>query len=288
MSKMHRPVSMVAGAMLAAVLALAAGCGGSDDAASTTAATQPAQRITVSTRDAALAVTGVDSAHAGFVRIVARNDSRGNHGIALVRLKRPLATPQLLQAFAAEKQGLIESLGGIQDVVPGRPWEMTARLAPGSYAFVDFGQNGPKPNYARGLYKRFRISSSPDDGAPPAIVGEIDMRDFRFDLRLPEQFSGHGVVKISNLGTASHEITLVRIDPGHTQKEVLTLILAGATEPPTWASIVELLSVLDPEKTAYVRFDLRPGRYVALCLIDEPGSQKLHADLGMIDTFDVT
>lgn len=244
--------------MLAAVLALAAGCGGSDDAASTTAAAQPAQRINVSTRDAALAVTGVDSAHEGFVRIVVRNGGRDNHGIALVRLKRPLTTPRLLQAFAAEKQALVESLGGIQEVVPGGSWEMTARLAPGSYAFVDFGQNGPKPNCARGLYKRFRISSSPDVGAPPAIVGEIDMRDFRFDFRLPEQFSGHGVVKISNLGKASHEITLVRIDRGHTKKEVLNLILAGATEPPHWASIVELLSVLDPDQTAYVKFDLRP------------------------------
>ena len=216
-----------------------------------------------------------------------RNEGHGSHGIALVRLKRPLATPQLLRAFAAEKQGLIESLGGIQGVVPGRPWEMTARLAPGSYAFVDYGLNGTKPNYARGLYKRFRISSSSDEGAAPPHAGEIHMRDFHFDFRLPKRLSGHGVVKISNLGTASHEITLVRIDRGHTQKEVLDLVLAGATKPPEWASVVELLSVLDPGRTAYVRLDLRPGRYVALCLIDERRSQKLHAQLGMIDTFDV-
>ncbi len=144
-----------------------------------------------------------------------------------------------------------------------------------------------KPNYARGFYKRFRISPSPDNGTPPAIVGEIDMRDFRFNFRLPKRFSGDGIVKIPNLGKTSHEITLVRIDRGHTQKEVLDLILAGATEPPKWASIVELLGVLDPGKTAFVRFGLPPGRYVALCLIDERGSHKLHAQLGMIGTFDV-
>ena len=288
MSNLQRLLPALEGTTLAAVLALVAGCGGSDHATSANAATRPAQRITVSTRDNALLVTGVDSADAGFVRIVVRNEGQGSHGIALVRLKRPLRTPQLLLAFAAENQGLIESLGGIQAVVPGRPWEMTARLAPGSYAFVDFGQNGTKPNYARGLYKRFQISSSSDEGAPPPHAGEIDMRDFHFGFRLPKRLSGHAVVKISNLGTASHEITLARIDRGHTQEEVLKLILAGATEPPEWASIAELLSILDPGKTAYVRLDLRPGRYVALCLIDERKSHKLHAQLGMIRTFDVT
>ena len=30
------------------------------------------------------------------------------------------------------------------------------------------------------------------------------------------------------------------------------------------------------------------SRYAALCLLNEPGSQKLHAQLGMIGTFDVT
>ncbi len=279
MSRLQRTVSLVA--LLVSALPLTAGCGGSNTA-------QPTQRVVVSARDTALVVSGAESLQTGFVRIVVRNDSRGEHGIELVRLKQPLTTAQLQHAFAAEKRGLIESLGGIQQVAPGHAWQMTERLASGSYAFVDFGQNGPKPNYARGLLKRFRISTAQGVGTPPATIGEIDMRDFRFAFRLPKRFSGHGVVKIPNLGKTSHEITLVRIEPGHTQRQVLNLILAGATTPPRWATIVELLSVLDPGKTAYVRVDLRPGRYVALCLLNEPGSQKLHAQLGMIGAFDVT
>jgi hypothetical protein len=248
----------------------------------------PTQRIAVSAGDSALTVTGADTAHAGFARLLVRNASRGSHGIALVRLKHRLTTPQVLRAFADENPALLESLGGIQDVAPGRPWEMTVRLVPGSYALVDFGQNGPKPNYARGLYKRFRVAASSDEGTAPAIAGEIAMRDFRFDFRLPERFSGHGIVRIANLGRAPHEITLVRIDGRHSARDVLDLIVAGAPEPPRWASIVELVSVLDAGKAAYVKLDLAPGRYVALCLIDEPGSHKLHAQLGMIRTFDVT
>jgi hypothetical protein len=165
---------------------------------------------------------------------------------------------------------------------------MTERLGPGSYALLDFAQNGPKPNYLRGLYKRFDVAVTQGRSVPPVTIGEIDLRDFGFDFRVPNGFSGRGVVKITNTGKTSHEISLVRIKSGHTQHEVLGVILAGTTEPPEWASIVEVLSVLDPAKTAYVRLDLSPGRYVALCLMNEPGSRAVHAQLGMIDTFDVT
>jgi hypothetical protein len=292
MSKKPMLLPVAAAALLAATLPLAAGCGGSDrpaEAASAkTATAQPAQHVAVSTRDTELVVKGAGSLHAGFVRLEVRNEGRGEHGIELVQLKRPLTTMQLLQGFAAEKRALFEALGGIQQVVPGRPWQMTERLGSGSYALLDFAQNGPKPNYARGLYKRFDVAPTQGGGVPPATVGEIDMHDFHFDFRLSDGFSGRGVVKITNLGKTSHEISLVRIEPGHTQHEVLSLILAGATKPPAWASIVELLSVLDPAKTAYVRFDLSPGRYVALCLMTEPGSQTPHAQLGMIGTFDAT
>jgi hypothetical protein len=291
MSKKPMLPPLAAAALLAATLPLAACSGGSESPPGAVSAkltsAQSAQRVAVSTRDTELIVKGADSLHAGFVRLEVRNVGHGEHGIELVRLKRSLTTAQLLQAFGAEKRELLEALGGIQHVVPGRPWEMTERLVSGSYALLDFAQSGPEPNYMRGLYKRFDVAARDGRSVPPATVGEIDMRDFGFDFRLPKTFSGRGVVKITNDGNTSHEVSLVRIEAGHTQQEVLNLILAGATKPPEWASIVELLSVLDPAKTVYVRFDLNPGRYVALCLMNAPGSQTLHAQLGMIGTFEV-
>jgi hypothetical protein len=291
MSKKPMLPPVAAAALLAAALPLAACSGGSNPpagAASAKATTaQSVQHIAVSTRDTKLVVKGAGSLHAGFVRLDVRNAGRGQHGIELVRIKRPLTTRQLLQAFATEKPELFEALGGIQQVLPGRPWEMTERLVSGSYALLDFAQNGTKPNYMRGLFKRFHVEAREGRSVPPATVGEIDMRDFVFDFRLPNAFSGRGVVKITNKGNTSHEVSLAHVEPGHTQREVLNLILAGATKPPEWASIVELLSVLDPAKTVYVRLDLTPGRYVALCLMNERGSQTLHAQLGMIGTFNV-
>ena len=164
---------------------------------------------------------------------------------------------------------------------------MTARLGAGDYALLDYGENGGKVNFDRGMFKRFRVAGPPRAGeAKPRTVGTVAMRDFAFDMRFPQPFSGRGTVAIPNRGRAFHEISLVRIQPGHTQGEVLRLIKEGDGSPPPWASIHELLGVLGPKRTAYVRVDLRPGRYVALCLINEPNG-RLHADLGMISTFDV-
>ena len=133
-----------------------------------------------------------------------------------------------------------------------------------------------------------RVAGPPrQSDAKPRTVGTLALQDFRFDMRVPRHFSGHGTIAIPNRGHAFHEVSLVRIQRGHTQEEVLRLIKQGQGSPPPWASIVDLLGVLGPNRTAYVRFDLPPGRYVAMCLIDDPKSGRLHADLGMIRTFDV-
>jgi hypothetical protein len=78
------------------------------------------------------------------------------------------------------------------------------------------------------------------------------------------------VVEIPNVGSESHEILLVRTPAGKTAQDVLDLVHSGARAPPPGYDVRELLWVLDPGRTAHVRFDLAPGHYVALCLIPEP------------------
>jgi hypothetical protein len=268
------------------LLAVLGGCA----AGGTSTARAPAvraQQVTVSAREYELEVRGVRALRPGFVHLTIRNDGRGEHGLELVRLTRTLTTPALLAAFEDESGGL-EALGGAISVPPGHRWEMTARLGAGDYALLDYGENGGKVNLQRGMFKRFRVAGQRRVGdAKPQTVGMLEMRDYMFNLRFARGFSGRGTVAIPNRGRAFHEVSLVRIRRGHTQSEVLRLIKEGQGSPPPWASIVELLGVLGPKRTAYVRLDLPPGRYVALCLIDDPKTGRLHADLGMIRTFDV-
>jgi hypothetical protein len=273
----------------ATLVAVLAGCeaGGTSSAGTPTAAR--AQPVTVSAREYKLQVRGVGALRPGYARFTIRNEGRGEHGIELIRLRRALTTRALLEAFEREQSNTLEALGGAISVPPGKDWAMTVELGAGDYALLDYGENGGKVNLERGMFKRFRVAGRPLARAGrPHTVGTLAMRDFGFDVNFPRRFSGRGTIAIPNRGRAFHEVSLVRIQPGHTQNEVLRLIKEGQGSPPRWASVVELLGVLGPRRSAYVRLHLRPGRYVALCLIDDPKSGRLHADLGMISTFDVS
>jgi hypothetical protein len=281
-----RYAAIIAGA--AALLATLGACAADETSTAGAPSAARTQHVTVGAREFKLDVRGVRALRPGFVRVTIRNDGRGEHGVELIRLRRKLTTPELLAAFESEDVRGLEALGGAVSVPPGHRWEMTVRLGVGDYALIDFGENRGKANFERGMVQRFRVAGSPRLGeAKPRTVGTLSMRDFAFDMRLPRPFYGRGTIAIPNKGRAFHEVSLVRIQPGHTQSEVLRLIEQGAGSPPPWASIHELLGVLGPKRTAYVRVDLAPGRYVALCLIHEPKG-RLHADLGMISTFDVT
>jgi hypothetical protein len=280
-----RNVGMTVGA--AALVAVLGACAADETSTARAPSAARAQQVTVSAREYRLDVRGVRALRPGFVHLTIRNDGRGEHGVELIQLRRKLTTDELLAAFENEDTRGLEALGGAISVPPGRRWEMTARLGAGDYALLDYGENGGKVNFERGMFKRFRVEGPRRAGdTRPRTVGELVMRDFAFDMRFPQPFSGRGTVAIPNRGRAFHEISLVRIQRGHTQSEVLRLIKEGEGSPPPWASIVELLGVLGPKRTAYVRLDLAPGRYVALCLIGDPKG-RLHADLGMISTFDV-
>ena len=274
-------------AAAAALLATLGGCAADETSTARAPSAARAQHVTVRAREYKLDVSSDRALRPGFVRLTIRNDGRGEHGVELIRLRRKFSTPELLAAFENEDVRGLEALGGAVSVPPGRQWEMTVRLGAGDYALLDFGENGDRVNFRRGMFKRFRVAGRPRAGeAKPRTVGTLAMRDFAFDVRFPRPFLGRGTIAIPNRGRAFHEVSLVRIKRGHTQSEVLRLIKEGEGSPPPWASIVELLGVLGPKRTAYVRVDLAPGRYVALCLIGDPKG-RMHADLGMIRTFDV-
>jgi hypothetical protein len=272
-------------AALATTIVAAGGCGGNAKEASAS----PPQDVTVAASDYKLDTTGLTSLTAGFVRFTVRNEGEGEHALLVARLPRPATRQELqklLQSDTPSKS--VKLYGGIQGVPPGRHWQMIARLNPGNYAAVDFGENGGKPNFARGMFEPFRVQTATGSHtAPPKTIGSIQMKDFSFAIHLPKRFSGKGYVQIPNQGAQEHEISLVRIQGTHSAQEVLHLIESGTQQPPSWAKIVELLAVLSPGRAAYVNFDLEPGRYVALCLIDDPGSHKLHAQLGMVGEFTV-
>jgi hypothetical protein len=268
----------------ALVLALSA-CGGE-------AKRGAPQRVTVKATDTALQVGGVQSLKSGLVTITVRNAGNGAHALLISRLKHPLTQKQIIATLNGNKLADIESAfeakGGIPDVPPGTSWQETIDLQPGTYVLADYGLNGTKLNYQRGLIRTIVVASGSANAAPPKTIGKIELKDFSFVISLPKPFHGKGVIEVPNTGKQPHEITLVSTPPGRTPKDVMAIVHSGAIEPPDGYAIHKILSLLDPGNTAYVRVNLPKGHYVAICLIVDPEQNKLHADLGQVGEFDVT
>jgi hypothetical protein len=256
-------------------------------AASASPASGARQRVTVTERNYRLVAPGLDRLHAGLVTVVVRNGAGGEHGVVLFRLRRPLTRAQIVARFAANNLEDFDARGGVAVVPTGGFWEATLELSPGRYLIADGGENGGKANYARGMLEMFAVAAGGAAGTPPKTVGKIVMADYSFRISLPKRFDGRGVVAIPNRGRHLHEIALVKTPVGKSATDVLELFHSGAPPGPGY-EVHELLAGLGPGHTAYVRFALSQGHYVALCLVPFGKSNKTHADAGMVGEFDVS
>jgi hypothetical protein len=268
----------------ALVLGLAA-CGGSGKLGTP-------QRVTVTANDNALQVNGVQSLHSGLVTFTVSNAGKGAHALLISRLKHPLTQKEIIATLdknkVADIEAAFEAKGGIPDVRPGTSWQETVELEPGTYVLADYGYNGTKLNYQRGLIQTIDVKSGGPKAAPPKAIGKIELKDFAFDISLPKPFHGKGIIEIPNTGEQPHELTLVSTPPGKGPKDVMNIIHQGAIDAPDGYAIYKMLALIDPGNTAYVRFNLPKGHYVAIDLIVDPKQNNLHADLGQVGELDVT
>ena len=259
----------------ALVLGLAA-CGGSGKLGTP-------QRVTVTANDNALHVNGVQSLHSGLVTFTVNNAGKGAHALLISRLRHPLTQKDIIATLDKNKvtdiEAAFEAKGGIPDVPPGTSWQETVDLEPGTYVLADYGSNENQLNYHRGLIQTIDVKSGGPKAAAPKTVGKIELKDFAFVISLPKPFHGKGVVEIPNTGKQPHEVTLVSTPPGRTPKVVMAMLHQSVT-PPGGYAIHRVLALIDPGNTAYVRFNLPKGHYVALDLILDPKQNKVHADLG--------
>ena len=178
-------------------------------------AAQSAQRSPSAHGTPQLIVKGADSLHAGFVRLEVRNVGRGEPRARARSAEAPAANQA---ASASVWSGRSATVRGARRYPAGRGRpsvgdDRAARLrllcAP-----LTSPKTAPNRTTCAACTSASDVSQR-DEGhsVPPATVGEIDLGDFRLDFRLPNSFSGRGVVKIMNAGRTSHEISLVRIEP---------------------------------------------------------------------------
>jgi hypothetical protein len=277
---------IVVAAASAAALSFA-GCGSSSTSASSPPAEQSPQELQIVAKAHSISAPGAQGLHAGLVTLHVRDASSLTHGVGVIRLDHgttPAQAKKIVGGDTIPDKLPFTLLGGVPELQPGGTWQATLTLTPGHYLLFDDGENG------KGMEKTFTI---PATGAvkatPPKTVGSIVMTDFAFGLHLPATWNGKGILAVPNDGKEIHELTFVKFGSEKELKQFAAILAKGYPKgpPPRDAKIVYAVGGTSPGHTSYVKVDLPPGRYLAVCLFPDSATGKPHTALGMMSTVTV-
>ena len=281
--------------VLLALAVAAAGCGEtSSDAAPSVAGDPASGEVVVATT---LEVTATDhhftmsatTVAEGTVPIELVNEGRSPHQVLVARLAEGQTMDDYLAAFeggevAADE--LITHAGGVNVVDPGTSGVGYADLAPGTYVVLCFipGEEG-EPHLMDGMIAELDVVADETVPAPSDAVGEISLVDFGFAL--PEGgFGEAGTYRVTNDGSSTHEMAIMRVDDGACLGDVATYLQSGFQgEPPVTFTVGA--GGIEAGEDGYIDLDLEPGTYLAMCFLTDEATGKRHVELGMLSQFTV-
>lgn len=271
--------------MLLIVASLLAACGGSTSTSSP-AATVP--QVTITAKDFSFAMP--DTLQTRLVDITLTNQGTQPHNAQLERLNDGVTQAQVLAAFKKGPEALLpllSSYGGAHIVDPGQSQEVILNIAQGQYIMLCFA-SGPDniPHFIKGMYKFFTVNgpSNANQVSQPQVNGQVMLRDF--SIVLPASIpAGPMMLQVTNQGSQPHEMGLLKLSAGKDVPDVLAFLGKPAGPPPF--TDAGGMGALAPGLSAWVKLNLVPGKYVALCFVPDPTTGKPHFALGMITTFTV-
>jgi hypothetical protein len=110
-------------------------------------------------------------------------------------------------------------------------------------------------------------SQAEPNAAPLEVV--VRARDFMFDVT-DTITAGPTTFRLINDGPDLHHLYIVRLDGGHTMKELQETIAADGYPLPSWAFEVGGPNAVGAQGVANATMDLTPGEYMLFCVIPAP------------------
>lgn len=218
---------------------------------------------------------------AGYVDIHIITSGKVHHHLAFWHLNPGVTVERFTRALHSPKGpfALGQAVGGNAPMLAGR-LDTTMRLLPGTFVLADI-VDGPTTRIAS-----FKVVGRPASSRPPAAIGTIVNRSFRFDL--PARFAQPGVYRFTNIDPVAHDGVIYPLRTGKTGDDLVRWLRAGGNGRPP---VVFERPLGGPGVTGarwtswFTQPKLAPGRYVLACFLpDDRGVP--HAALGMVAGFE--
>lgn len=232
---------------------------------------------------------GPDRIPAGMTTVEIINRGRDLHHAQLVKIPAGKTAADFRAAIKASPMRFPEwasALGGPNAVAPGGRAAATMRLEAGRYLMLCLipDRHGV-PHVALGMEKEIAVTQAQTVSlVEPSPDATITLHDFRFAA--PEVVeAGSRTLQVMNHGSQTHEVVLVKLDPGASVGEFLVAMAPGAAGPPPGRTVGGIVG-LDRGGRGFFTADLAPGQYGLICFFeDETGAP--HFSKGMATQFTV-
>jgi hypothetical protein len=238
------------------------------------------------------AYEGPDEISAGPTSVTLINKGETAHHLQLARLPEAMTAADIFALFQENPPAAIGALtfvGGPGLLDPGLQQEVVIDLLPGAYLALSFVlDDAGVPYLAKGMAKPFTVVATAAERATNAYTmtadGVAQLLDFSFVLPAVIN-AGEQIWQVVNEGHEPHEIMVMRLADGKTVSDALAFLHAPTGQPP-YTSIGGFQAIM-PGQTGWLKLDLAPGNYVAICYIPGSATGELHFDMGMVQPFTV-
>src|SRR6266516_2570473 len=187
---------------------------------------------------------------------------------------------------------MVTFFGGANALKPGQSQEVILNLTQGNYVAVCVISGADNvPHFMKGMITQFTVSGAATTQVqPPKEDGTILLKDFSFVL--PQSLpSGPVTLKVTNQGPQAHEMDIVKLTQGKTIEDLKKLLNSPSASqegpPPSWIEDAGGMAGLQLGSSAWIKLNLQPGNYAALCFFPDPKTCQPHFMKGMIGSFKV-
>jgi hypothetical protein len=245
--------------------------------------------------------------HAGWTRVSFHNRGREAHQVMFAAPKDGVDLAELAAAAGGDSSGsaaiaYVDMLGGVSYVGPGQSVDALVNLPEGIVLAMCYVPDAHGVAHAlSGMTTMFDIGpatdAQPTESSEP-IVGAIEMSADGY--LLPDRLTP-GWYRVTNTdtrarsaaaaaGTGLHELAILGLDEPLQAGELEQLLddLANNKTPAATLDALGGMGALSAGLTGYVWLDLKPGPYLGVDFMPDPGSPRPHLLDGYATEFDVT
>jgi hypothetical protein len=235
--------------------------------------------------------SGPTNIAAGHITVRLANEGQDPHHIQFIKLLQGKTADDLIAAIKTAPSVTpvwARYAGGPNAVIGNETSEATIDLEAGEYVVVcQVPDRQGRPHFARGMFKRVRITSGPPArGGPTKDSADAVVRaiDFRFNLQQPLR-AGRQRIRLVNRGSQPHELVIIQLRSGATLKDFVEFLGPKGIDPAPGRPIGGMTGLEQDEEGSFP-VNLIPGRYGLICFFPDAAGVP-HFAKGMATEFNV-